>query len=729
MKNIINKIIGAVLILSSLVGFSACKNNDSNATGNKYFHIKSSDKDFDTFINEYYLRHVREGEWAVNDLELGYGSLYMKEWEARSLSWMDTKNLSGDRLGKLKYYINDFPIDKYGYMWSTSYSLETAGPVGSGDVHNAFAQGWPIPNYLQSDGKSLGYEFNENAGDLGWTSNGKTSFTSGGLFSSTAYTNDLWYLSPEISLNTEYAPFLAFDLRVVDVENYESVNNIDDVYVSWQTVEGGDEWFEVSQKEYSTIPQTEISSFFGRKMFFPMYINDNWAGKTVKRVKISIKTTDDKPLTLRANLNYVRLDVDTRQSNNNTVFLCYANEYFRFNNDESLMREQLTKFRKMTEFLLEYLDGKSGLLDISYLQGHDGLGLTIGHGIGNGYWDIYAAPRFNIDANVYFYKALLAMAEIEERANLFGVNVDKKDATVVSRDNKSKYVYAETAESLRALAERVKIKIQTTFWNAETERFYYGDVEGRKIDYGYVQFNLEAVTAGVATKEQEEKVMSWINGDRVISGDDSVAEDIYRYVFAPRSTTKKNLYDYSVTWSSPNLPFGEQVQDGGAIGYVSYYDLISRVKVLGIDNSFNRVKKINEWYLDVKSAGGQGAFFYSDYYVMYGITLQGGGTTGAIGLDCEFLENAMVYNYIADAILNLDATTAYTLKISPKLPDALTHIDIYNLYYDGVVYDIRISRKSVEVTNVRGNTKGLKLEISSLNGNKRSGDFKPMKVA
>lgn len=717
--------IGLIAIISLCGGCSSDVKDD----GNNYFHIESNDKDFDSFLNEYYLRHVRERDWACNELELGYGSLYMKEWESRSLVWMDTSPLSGDRLGTLKYYINDFPIDRFGYMWSTSYRLESTAQVRNVDVHNAFAQGWPIPNYLQSKGKNIGFEFNSSDG---WTSNGETSMQESTLVSKMT-TDTLYYLSPDIQVESFYAPFVAFDIRVVDLENYEIINNIEDVYFCWQTVEDGDNWFEVSQKEYSTIPEKDIGSFFGRRMFYPMYLHSNWKNKTIKKIKIEVRTTNHQPLKLKAQLNYVRLDFDTRQSNNNCLFLCYADEYFKYNNDVEFLKKEITKFRKMMNFLLNHLKGKDGLLDLSYFQGHDGIGYTDfntpnpGHGVGNGYWDIYAAPTVNLDANTYFYKALLAMADLEQRAIDFNVDETKANASVTNEDMSGTVEYNETVESLRALAEQVKNNVQTKFWNEETGRFYYGDVEGRKIDYGYVQFNTEAITAGLATEDQKESIMSWLNGDRIVEGDDSTGEDIYFYEFAPRCTTKNNELDYSITWTELTIPFGKQCQNGGAIMYVSFYDLFSRTQTLGIDNSFERMKEINAWFNKVREAGGEGTSFYSDYYYYEtDIELQGNGSIGAIGLDSEFLENAMVYDYISECILNLDASKSNTLKVSPTLPAKLEYLNVYNLYYDGIVYDLEIRNNDIKIKNVSGKIKDQKIELISTDGKEQKLSFRDL---
>ena len=691
---------------------------------------------------------------------------------------MDLSKLSGDKLGLLQKYLTGFPVDKFGYMWSTGYKLESSGATI--DIHNAFGQGWPIPNYTHSDGKALGYEFSDE-GASGWTTNG-TSKINGGLFESLATTNNLWFESPSIQLDTEQAPFIRLDVRVLDMDHYEEINNIEDIYICWQTNEGGDTWYEVSQKEFSTIPEKDIGSFFGRNMFYPMYLHADWNGKTVKKVRIEIRTTDQKQLYLKGSLHYARFDYDTRQSNNNTIFLCYANEYFKFNNDKERMEDVLTTCRRMMTFLLNHLKGNTGLLNIGYFAGHDGLGMTPGHGLGNGYWDIFAAPSINLDANTYFYKALLAMAEMEERATAYGLNIDKAEATIAGLDGYGTIAYQEDASSLRALAQTVKTRMQEYFWNADTGRLHYGFVNDgsgdRKIDYGYVQFNLEAITAGIPTEAQEQSIMSWINGDRVVESDldttdvatdkASIADftqrkanaeqqlktetnastiktlnntikkatdninrlqkkldqrsDLYYYRFGPRSTTKKNFTDYEWLWLGGDWQFGNQVQDGGAILYVTYYDLISRRNVLGANNAFARVKEIQDWYEDVKAAGGRGKEFYRWYYINEGIEMQGNGQHGAVGIDREFLESCMLYDYISDGIINFNAEKAYELSIAPTLPDGLTYFNAYNLYYDGIVYDLQITQDTVKITNVRGKTAGKKITLSWAN-KKQTFDF------
>ena len=68
--------------------------------------------------------------------------------------------------------------------------------------------------------------------------------------------------------------------------------------------------------------------------------------------------------------------------------------------------------------------------------------------------------------------------------------------------------------------------------------------------------------------------------------------------------------------------------DGGAVFGFSYHDLMARLKVLGPDNAWQRLREIIPWFEEVQAAGG-----YRKYYdgSREG-SLQGGGTAGGLGL-------------------------------------------------------------------------------------------------
>ena len=98
--------------------------------------------------------------------------------------------------------------------------------------------------------------------------------------------------------------------------------------------------------------------------------------------------------------------------------------------------------------------------------------------------------------------------------------------------------------------------------------------------------------------------------------------DIYQWRFAPRATTRRNVETYVWPWFSPEeIPWGDQVQDGGAVLGFSYHDLMARLKTNGPDDAWRRLREILAWFREVQSEGG-----YRAYYAKPGRgCLQGGG--------------------------------------------------------------------------------------------------------
>ncbi len=702
-----------------------------NEKMNKDFVAFSSTQDnFDNFINDYLHRHLRYDDERIGALSLGDSVMFNKEWESLALMWFDSTTSSGaigdDRFQKIKSWISDVTVDKFGYVWST-YGDALDGPTTPAGTF--FQQGWPFPAYNTNGNLGRGYEFNAR-GVENWTTNAETFEVKGGLWSASYKGTELTFTSPDtVNLNTLKSPFLELDIRLADQQGFGKVSNIGDVVVRWRTKQDDEKGvtgypYEVKQSEFATIPETSIGASCMRHLYFPMYLHENWGwnnNNNISSVQIAVLSKEGKSMDVKVDINYVRFNYDTRQSNNATLLLTAAKNYQEFTGDLDTLKLNLPRYRKAIQFMLGALGGKENkLIDVSYFAGHDGIVLdsrgrtTNGHGIGNGYWDILAFPGVDFYSNVYYYKALKAMAYLEKVAE--DNHIDVGDVTVYAGKNDgTKETYAETSQTLEALAEQTKAKIQTYFWNEKTGRFHMGynldDPNHEKpIDYGYVIFNEEAIVAGIPTAEQEKSIMSWVNGDRTVAGDTSQGADIYKFRFAPRTSTLRNDKQYFWGWSSLNVPFGTQVQDGGAVLYTSFYDLLARIKVLGVENAWTRFNEIRAWYEEVKAAGGEGTRFYREYYEnLYDdeLSLQGGGTSGGLGLDEEFLENAILYATVPYGFFGLGSDGVGSLNVAPNLPEAQKFWEIENLMFNGVKYDLRITNTSVELWEVRGANSGM----------------------
>ena len=460
-------------------------------------------------------------------------------------------------------------------------------------------------------------------------------------------------------------------------------------------------------------------------------------------------------------MNYLRPTYDTRQSNATYQWILALYNYFIYTRDYSTLMRLMDKARRGLLFLTHALEGESGLLSVEYLYGHDGVypysissaDRLAYHGIGNGYWDLTVSPFLNLEANIYYYQALRAMAVLEDALK----DTSMEDGSSVHVKNRLPYeddvYYSFNSESLNTLADLVKQNMEKDinpvaeentnpynagdyhyankggFYNPKTGRFALGinEYNGEILDYGYVYWNLEAICAGIGTNEQQLSIMNWIDGNRIVEGDTSTGKDIYYYEFAPRYNTldcgdvlgfvrDENFYyrfyrdNYDI-WS-------RQLQNGGAAIAWSYYDLVARSKVLGTKNAIKRLDEIKKWYLKVLDFGGNGYNFYDDYYedlqeqleqedydkwyMVYSVqdAVNKGG--GALGLDAEFIESVILLRAIPDALYGMDASINNNLQFTYGENNMHQYFEIYNMKYGDIVYSIRSKKNVMEVFNING---------------------------
>lgn len=709
-------------------------------------HYSSSDAGLANFLNDFTHRNLRFDEESIADpsMSLGTGTGFAKNWETMSLVWHNSKgNVLGDnKLETIKDFLRTITQDGYGMIYNT-HNTYMPGTSVAGD---GISQGWPFPTYANSGGRCSVYEFNYASEADNWDAGAGGTFSVGtNGYATFAYTapaadgafrlvnENVTTVANENGIEAKHAPIVEIELSYNDANHaVGSGTDVEDISVIWQTEAGGDTWYSAPQSEYATTPQ-ELSYSFSSRMFFSMYLHENWDGQVITALGIEITPKDGETLRLTdGKINYIRPGYDTRQSNATYQFLLALGNYIAYTNDTDFLGEMLPKARRATMFLTYVLQGEEGLLDISYLYGHNGIGSSIedgtwvrnvGDGIGNGYWDILPAPEKNLEANTYFYQALGTMAALERRAAAAGI--DAETVSVKNREPGGEAVsYDYTPESLEALQGEVKSNMEKDiapvqvsdgtytneggFWNPATGRFSNGirSDNGAVLDYGYVYLNEEAVAAGIGTAEQRGQIMDWISGKRVVEGDESTGEDIYFYRFAPRFSTAVNTADFIWSYTSPG--FSKQVQDGGAVICWSYYDLLSRLHVYGADDAFDRLKGIQSWYEDVLAAGGTGTNFYNDYYMyletgsgIYQLQ-QSGAQNGAMGLVTEFLESIMLHSAIPFGFFGMDATEYNTVAFTNNLPSQLGWWQIDNMLYGGITYSVRMEKNTLSIKNVEG---------------------------
>ena len=312
-----------------------------------------------------------------------------------------------------------------------------------------------------------------------------------------------------------------------------------------------------------------------------------------------------------------------------------------------------------------------------------------GRGIGSNYWDLLPFGRRDAYATMLYYDTLRQMAVLERAI-----------AAHPEWDIPGGPLHLDP-DDLEHHAREVKAA-NGDFWNTATERFTLGiDDDGRRYDYGFVFMNLEAVYYDYATSEQAAAIMSWITGQRVVGGDTSQGADVYHWRFAPRCTTRRNVDYYGWFWTAPeSIPWGGQVQDGGAVLGFSYHDLMARLKVLGPDDAWTRLQEIIAWYREVQAAGGP-----RTYYETAEGTMQGRGTPGGLGIDHEFFESVMVPQVMLRGFLGFQPTPT-GLRITPRLPSEWPELEVDQIHFHDRVVRIRATKTTIDVTCVEGTGDG-----------------------
>ena len=781
--------------------------------GSNLFY-QAADETLAAFLNDFAERNLRYNENSNGYFPVSGGTGFAKNWEAMGLMWHNaTADVYSDKVNQqnIYAYLESITQDGLGMIYNTHNGRESSVHEIAGDA--GLPQGWPFPSWYNSTNTAnshadanLGataFEFNGITPQHTWqykkwvveggtfavdsneystnvsTGDGYAEFATGSLGVDEVfrfYRSDIAELTRAGGIMSVYSPFieLALDFNATNLEDY---------YLIWKTKAGGDTWFSAAHNEFATTNNNNFAIYSDR-CYLEMYHNENWDNQIITAIGLEFRPKSGTALTLAGQIDYIRCQYDTRQSNATLQWLLAFSNYIKYTNNTVALEALMPKARNAMLFLTHTLKGERGLLDISYLYGHNGIGMykkadgtynydTV-NGVGNGYWDLIAPSKESLESNIYFYQVLLAMADLEQRVVDSGLTISETSSIRNRTLGGADVSYNYTAESLSALAATVKSNMEKEinpvlqsdgtyvndggFWCSATGRFAAGinEATGAIADYGYVYWNLEAICAGIGTDTQQLSIMQWIDGQRTVSGDTSTGSDIYFYEFAPRFNTKDCYENFSAfaydnvsgLMESCGTCWSKQLQNGGAAIAWTYYDLVARAKVLGVDNAYERLKEIQAWYVKVQAAGGSGYQFYSAYYDAlakeanatekkwswsdfkyvttivdkdaYGIyNLQQAQAkdsagnviynkgAGAIGLDAEFIESITFIKALPDMFFGMESESYNSITFTNNIPSALTIFQIENMKFGDCVYSLRGTKDSLQIFNVTGTVSGM----------------------
>ncbi|MBM3496862.1 MAG: hypothetical protein FJX72_21455, partial [Armatimonadetes bacterium] len=467
-------------------------------------------------------------------------------------------------------------------------------------------------------------------------------------------------------------------------------------------------------------------------LFFPMYLHPGWGRGDTRITGLKLMVGGREAVGAHVAVNYVRATYDVRMATTNAALINAAARFYLWNGDTAFLARMMPRLRRAILFLQEHLGGRShGLICQDWFVGHDGLGGDRpGHGMIGSYWDLLPSGRYDIESSIAYWLALRNMAALEDACRVKRMSVAAQ--SVLGPDGRTRIAYAESAATLRRHSERVKRAIEHTFWMPDTGRFCRNvDAYGRNHDYGFLHLNVQAVAWGIATDEQRRSVLSWLDG-RPVPGDTSIGSDIYRWRFAPRSSTRRNTdyYFWPWIWDWRNEPgsayrvYGDQMQDGGAIPATALWEAMARCSTgdqAQVDRAFERSRETQRWFEDVTAAGGDGAAFYRAYYHNRPDRgKQQSPMPGGIGLDREFLSDSSLGTLVPlYAFLGLDAHEDGVLTVAPCLPTGLTSLRVDNVLYRGRLLHIEASPSRVTIAGARS-ADGLKVRVQFRTAGRRA---------
>ncbi len=645
------------------------------------FLVPGHEKELESLRRLYYLHYLPGGPLAT----------LWDEWLSGSTLW---PALSRD--GRMH------SIRK---RWTQALSSRRIDPEGYVATHQhasiAHQEGWPFPFWKQGGPGTWGWHFSLQGVPAGW--HGTTEKTQegweleGGL--DKGISQHAWNIelnspggrvrTPPLLILPDQSPFIQLRWRAKGLEDAEP-------YLEWATEKNPD-----FDPEFGTEFSTEFST--ERRFYFPparesqgiIYTmiqverNPAWKGR-ITRLGIHF---DNRTPGASVGIQALFTQYDTRHNINNQNFIRGACQYFWWTRDLSFLRENLGRLRLALLYLMEELGGLREKCIVTPFTGHSGRsGLEIGadgkkaihsgRGIGNNYWDLLPMGHKDAYATIHYFDTLNSMARLEEEIEAH------PEWGMPGGPLKT------PPAKLRRHAEEVKAGAGKLFWNDATGRFTCGiDVDGKAWDYGFTFINCEAIHYGLATSEQAESILAWLSGERIVEGDTSRGTDIYHWRFGPRSTTRRNVEYYGWFWSGPEtIPWGGQVQDGGAVLGFSYHDLQSRLKVRGPDSAWKRLQEIIRWYDEVEAAGGYRAYYEGGTRG----TLQGGGRPGGLGLDKEFFESILVPQILLSGFLGF-RPSACGFEIHPKLPRDWPELRITRIHLHRLILDITASRGKITI--------------------------------
>lgn len=646
------------------------------------FIIPGNEAPMESLRKLYYLHYLPGGPLAT----------LWDEWLSGSTLWpaMETDNRMNSIRDRWADALSKREMDAEGYVATHQHASI------------AHQQGWPFPSWEQGGSESWGWHFAvpspiyaggsiKPRGNEGWEVAGGAD---GGInadgWNITLDQPNAILRTPALNFDSFNSPFLQFRWQAKGLGNAQP-------RVLWWEKDSANP--EPSGEFYFDPVRDDQGLVF---TMIPVFKSSAWKGRIGK---LEIHFGNASPASVVVQSFFTQYD--TRHTINQQNFIRGCCQYFWWTRDLNFLRNNIQRIRLAARYAMTEFDGASANGITVNWVGHDGrTGLLVepdgkktllhGRAVGGNYWDLLPFGGRDAYATIHFYDMLNYLAQLE-------AEIDRHPEWNIPGGP-----LKLDPDDLHQLRRKVQGIAAESFWNQKTGRFVSAiDADGVAHDYGFTFVNLEAVAYGFATEQHADSIMKWIEGSRTVEGDTSQSADIYHWRFAPRATTRRNIEYYFWGWTAPeSIPFGGQIQDGGAVLGFSYHDLMARLEARGPDDAWKRLQEIIRWFDEVLAVGG-----YREYYKDPARgTLQGGGTAGGLGLDHEFFESILVPQIMLFGFMGVQPG-ADALAINPRLPSDWPELTITRIHYQNQILEITARKDSVTIKRTRGAEQPLEIKI------------------
>ena len=275
--------------------------------------------------------------------------------------------------------------------------------------------------------------------------------------------------------------------------------------------------------------------------------------------------------------------------------------------------------------------------------------------------------------------------------------------------------YLEKLPYLNTLKEKIKSEYDRYFWSEEKGRYIECiDTDGNKVDFGFTFVNFEALKYGLGDAEKAKLIFDWVDGDRIIEGEDRTGKDIMSYATLMRKTSKyrqiknfdvdmvlapvvntvainnkENKKTGVVWWHGPagidpwaGAAYGAHCENGGYIFYPVFYELMARTQYEGAQSTTDRLRQIARVYEFNRLNSDEAA----------------GGAAWLEGLVGEFPESGLVPTTYISALMGVRAE-AGGLYVEPHFNEVYEKMGVTSTTYGGKAYGIEENRNGTLTVN------------------------------